>query len=236
MNEQGMIYIWLYALESRFKSLRRIPFDFLQRYARPFIARLPLLFQNMVVYPAALIEFLKHRKSWKSKGYKLKNSVHHKRDDWTPFYAHHESILSVIEWFQESGLEYRLLDTFKFNKILGRGMSHLGIRGIKNTDSYGSINTSLPKYIDCSDEVHLTKTAEIIAQLGKRKLALPVLKILKNNPFVESRVMKLFYQIIFQRAYAFFRYKYSDKYASYRLIELLKRRDNLELLIKKIED
>jgi SAM-dependent methyltransferase len=233
MNKQGMIYIWLYILEGRFYNLKRIPRDFLERYARPIIARLPLLLQNMIIYPAAIVHYFSERKALPT--FSFKNALHGQRDEWTPLYAHHLSIISVIEWFQEAGLTYKLMDTVKIKQIVGRGNRVLGIRGIKNNSENYSIDNSPCKYIDCSDENFLNKIAELIERFGKIKLSLLCLKIFKINPFFEYRTVKSVNRKILEIIHGRFLLKYDDKWAYYRLIELLLIRNNIELLIKKIE-
>ena len=136
MDDQGMIYIWLYARETKFTSLRHHLRDFLEIYVAPIIARFPKLMQDIIVYPIAIKRFLTFKKHSRLSDYEysFKNALHEERDTWTPRFAHVQSIIEVIEWFQEKGLEYRLLDTLKFKEVVGSSMRNLGIRGIKKSN------------------------------------------------------------------------------------------------------
>jgi|TARA_B100000315_G_scaffold133227_1_gene122724 SAM-dependent methyltransferase/uncharacterized protein YbaR (Trm112 family) len=154
MNDDGMIYIWLSVWERKFrrkkswmKTIKLMVRDFMEIYARPIVARVPLVLQDIIVYTLAIKRHWKLRKRLRKKKKnigkvsiqentpKFRNAVHEIRDFWTPLYVHHEAIIEVIEWFQEKGLEYRLIDTLKFKQLVGSPMRNLGIRGIKKTNS-----------------------------------------------------------------------------------------------------
>ena len=79
MQQEGMVYIWIYAHEIKFRSLKRFPHDFFESYARPVIARLPTLFQNIFVYPVALFHYLRFRSRLEK--YRFANAVHEVRDN-----------------------------------------------------------------------------------------------------------------------------------------------------------
>lgn len=230
MKEEGMIYIWIYAHEIKFRSLKRIPHDFLESYARPIIARLPAFFQNILVYAIALFHYLKFRSRLEK--YQFSNAVHEVRDNWTPLYAHHESIIKTIEWFQEEGLEYRLLDTVKYRELVGRRMySGFGIRGIESATASASDSKHLFRFIDSSTSEFLCEVSELFRTRKRRKLALFSLRLWRKYMTIGSQLLRLSIPVGFFLLNA----PKEHKWTAHRFCELLSTSENMDFLIRKLE-
>jgi|TARA_B100000315_G_scaffold196806_1_gene188061 uncharacterized protein YbaR (Trm112 family)/SAM-dependent methyltransferase len=230
MQEKGMAYIWIYAHEIKFRSLKRIPHDLLESYARPIIARLPILLQNLFVYPIALFHYLRFRSRLQK--YQFVNAVHEVRDNWTPLYAHHESIIRTIEWFQEEGLEYRLLDTVKYRQLVGRRMySGFGIRGIESATASASESKHLFRFIDSSTPDFLCEVSKLFRTRKRRKLAVFSLRLWRKYMTIGSQLLRLSIPV----GFFLLNTPKEHKWTAHRLCELLSTAENMDFLIRKLE-
>jgi hypothetical protein len=95
------------------------------------VARLPTFWQNMVVklLTRHYHSKYKHQGTLSREKFTIKDSEHAVRDRWTPLYAHRHTFKEVIEWFQDKGLDYKLIDTRAYQEKIGIPLTGIGIRG-----------------------------------------------------------------------------------------------------------
>ena len=130
-KEDGMIYIWVYALEDHNLG-RRAALKYATEYTvRPHIARLPDFWQNMVVKLLTLYWHRTYKKhGWLNREkWTRKDSEHSVRDGWTCLYAHRHSFKEVSMWFQEKGFRYQFVDARAYQERIGSPLLGIGIRG-----------------------------------------------------------------------------------------------------------
>ena len=129
-KDNGMIYIWLYALEDFDKNLRLRLSHIFETIFRERIARLPSFLQDMVVHMfAAEYHRRQKRVGYNREKWKYKNSLHMMRDRWTCRYAHRHSFHEVMCWFEEKGLQYQLVSSLAYQQRFGFPLIGIGIRG-----------------------------------------------------------------------------------------------------------
>jgi SAM-dependent methyltransferase len=132
MKDNGMIYIWLYALEDFATNVRMQISAIFEVLFRSKISKLPTFLQNIVVHLFAIEYHIRQ----KSKGYnrdkwKYKNSLHMVRDRWTCRYAYRHSFHEVMCWFTDQGYEYKLVDSAAYKRLFGFPLIGIGIRCVK---------------------------------------------------------------------------------------------------------
>jgi SAM-dependent methyltransferase/uncharacterized protein YbaR (Trm112 family) len=131
-KDEGLIYIWVYALEDSDYSIKG-RFDWIiEDIVRPRIAGAPDFWQNLIVRHLAR----RHLRRYKQYGgyskelWTMANSEHFIRDRWTALFAHRHSFIEVIRWFLDVGLQYRLIDPKKYYEYFNVSLIGIGIRGI----------------------------------------------------------------------------------------------------------
>ena len=129
--EDGVIYIWVYALEDDNLNRKASVLYLAETVFRPRIARAPDFWQNLAV---RMMTRYWHRKYTKygelgREKWTLKDSEHTVRDRFTCLYAYRHSFKEVIMWFQEKGLEYKLIDAKAYREKIGLAQTGIGIRG-----------------------------------------------------------------------------------------------------------
>lgn len=135
--EDGVIYIWVYALEDYVMSIRHQARYLSECLFRARIARLPEFCQNVVVKLLARRHYRRYvgQKYQKYGGrlnpekWTLKDSEHSVRDTWTALYAHRHSFKEVGVWFQEKGFRYEFIDPRAYLEKIGVPLIGIGIRG-----------------------------------------------------------------------------------------------------------
>jgi len=136
VNERGMIYIWVYALEDFGRNLRKRISYSMEMIFRPLLARLPGWLQAPWIHALAAWHFLEYRLAgFNRRKWRFKNSLHSVRDRWTCRYAHRHSFHDVMCWFQEQGLEIKLVDSLAYLKRFGFPLIGIGIRGVKKSSA-----------------------------------------------------------------------------------------------------
>jgi len=132
LKPDGMIYVWVYALEDFAKNLRLIRSHVFETLFRERISRLPSFLQNAVVNLFAL-EYHRRQRKWghNRDKWKYKNSLHMMRDRWTCRYAHRHSFHEVMSWFLEKGLDYQLVNSLAYQQRFGFPLIGIGIRGAR---------------------------------------------------------------------------------------------------------
>jgi len=130
-REDGVICIWLYAREDNDPATKGVKLYVLEDIMRPRIARLPDFWQNLVVKMLTRYWHRKYKRhGWLSREkWTLKDSEHTVRDRFTPLYAYLHSFKEVMLWFQEKGLDYKLIDTKAYEEKIGIPLTGIGIRG-----------------------------------------------------------------------------------------------------------
>jgi uncharacterized protein YbaR (Trm112 family)/SAM-dependent methyltransferase len=127
----GAIYIWLYAREDDNLTRKATVLYLAEEALRPRIARASDFWQNLSV---KLMTRYWHRK-YKQHGWlgrekwTMKDSEHTVRDRFTALYAYRHSFKEVIQWFQEKGLRYDLIDARAYRERIGIPLTGIGIRG-----------------------------------------------------------------------------------------------------------
>jgi SAM-dependent methyltransferase/uncharacterized protein YbaR (Trm112 family) len=131
-NDNGLIYIWVYALEDSDYSIKGRLDWIVEDIFRSRIAKAPDFWQNLIVRYLAK----RHLKRYKRAGgyskelWTLADSEHSMRDRWTALFAHRHSFIEVIRWFLDAGLEYRLIDPKKYFDYFNVSLIGIGIRGV----------------------------------------------------------------------------------------------------------
>jgi hypothetical protein len=130
-REDGVICIWLYAVEDNDPLTKGLKVYVLEDILRPRIARLPDFWQNLTVKMLTRYWHRKYKKhGWLSREkWTIKDSEHTVRDRFTPLYAYLHTFKEVILWFQEKGLDYRLIDARAYEEKIGIRLTGIGIRG-----------------------------------------------------------------------------------------------------------
>jgi SAM-dependent methyltransferase/uncharacterized protein YbaR (Trm112 family) len=134
-KEDGLIYIWVYALEDSDYSIKG-RFDWIvEDIVRPRIAGAPDFWQNLIVRYLARRHLKRYKKygGYSKELWTMANSEHFIRDRWTALFAHRHSFIEVIRWFLDVGLEYRLIDPKKYYEYFNVSLIGIGIRGISTT-------------------------------------------------------------------------------------------------------
>jgi ubiquinone/menaquinone biosynthesis C-methylase UbiE/uncharacterized protein YbaR (Trm112 family) len=127
----GVIYIWIYAMEDMDRTLATRIDWIREDIFRPRLATLPDFWQNLIVGYLAK----RHYKTYRASGgyskelWTLANSEHFIRDRWTALFAHRHSFNDVIGWFLASELEYRLIDPKRYYDHFKVPLIGIGIRG-----------------------------------------------------------------------------------------------------------
>jgi SAM-dependent methyltransferase/uncharacterized protein YbaR (Trm112 family) len=131
MHPDGAIYIWVYAHEDFDRgSIRTRLGHIMEIKFRPKIAALPGPLQDLVVHALAVPYHRNMKKAGPNRDkWKFKNSVHSMRDRWTCFFAHRHSFHEVICWFLEKNMDYRLVNSLKYRRLVGYDLIGIGIRG-----------------------------------------------------------------------------------------------------------
>ena len=129
--EDGVIYIWVYACEDEHVTRKTAIIYLAETVFRPRIARAPEFWQNLAV---RIMTRYWHRKYTKygelgREKWTLKDSEHTVRDRFTCLYAYRHAYKEVIMWFQEKGLEYKLIDAKAYKDRIGLSQTGIGIRG-----------------------------------------------------------------------------------------------------------
>jgi uncharacterized protein YbaR (Trm112 family)/SAM-dependent methyltransferase len=129
--DDGVVCIWVYAYEDYDNSRSAALWYVAEWTFRPTIARLPSFWQNMVVKTMAwhLGRQLRKGGMLNREKWTAKDVEHSARDRWTCLYAHRHSFKEVITWFQEKGLEYKLMDAKAYQEKIGIPLIGIGIRG-----------------------------------------------------------------------------------------------------------
>lgn len=129
--EDGVVVIWLYTHEDYVQGVKPQAVYLVESVFQHRVARLPDFWQNLVVRLLTRHMHYKYRKEGNlgRDKWTLKDSEHAVRDRWTPLYAHRHSFKEVIMWFQDKGLEYRLIDPRAYEERLGTPLTGVGIRG-----------------------------------------------------------------------------------------------------------
>jgi SAM-dependent methyltransferase/uncharacterized protein YbaR (Trm112 family) len=129
--EDGTICIWLYTHEDYVQGIKPQVVYLIENIFQHRVARLPDFWQNMVVKLLTRHMHYTYRKRGNlgRDKWTLKDSEHAVRDRWTPLYAYRHSFKEVIEWFQEKGLTYKLIDTKAYRERVGTDLTGIGIRG-----------------------------------------------------------------------------------------------------------
>lgn len=129
--EDGVITIWLYAREDNDPLTKGVKLYLLEDVLRPYIARAPDFWQNLIVKALTRYWHRKYKKhGWLSREkWTLKDSEHTVRDRFTPPYAYLHTFKEVILWYQEKGLDYRLIDAKAYEERIGIPLTGIGIRG-----------------------------------------------------------------------------------------------------------
>lgn len=131
-KKDGMIYIWVYALEDSDYSIKERLDWIREEIFRPRIATASDFWQNLIVRFLAR----RHYKVYSRYGgiskefWTVDNSEHFIRDRWTALFAHRHSFIAVIEWFLEQGFEYRLIDPKAYRDYFKTPLIGIGIRGV----------------------------------------------------------------------------------------------------------
>jgi SAM-dependent methyltransferase/uncharacterized protein YbaR (Trm112 family) len=131
-KQDGLIYIWVYALEDSDYS-RRGRLDWIvEDIARPRIAAAGDFWQNLIVRYLARRHFKVYKKAgvYSKDLWTMADSEHQMRDRWTAPFAHRHSFIEVIRWFLDTGLEYRLIDPKKYYDHFNVSLIGIGIRGV----------------------------------------------------------------------------------------------------------
>jgi SAM-dependent methyltransferase len=130
-REDGVVCIWVYTPEDYTHGVKAQAVYLVENVFQHRVARLPDFWQNLVVRLLTRHMHYKYRKA-QSLGHEkwtLKDSEHAVRDRWTPLYAHRHTFKEVITWFQEKGLEYKLIDPVAYEQRIGIPLTGVGIRG-----------------------------------------------------------------------------------------------------------
>ena len=129
--DDGTVCIWLYTHEDYVQGVKPQFVYLVENVFQHRVARLPDFWQNLVVKALT-----RHYHRWYQKHgplsrerFTLTDSEHAVRDRWTPLYAHRHTFKEVIEWFQEKGLDYKLIDTRAYQEKIGMPLTGIGIRG-----------------------------------------------------------------------------------------------------------
>ena len=137
VNEDGQLFIWVYALEDHLaakglKGLKRkIMYICENRFLRPTISRAPVWLRAAFIVVMSLATHPLYLRKWKRESWKLKNTNHSLRDWLTPRYAHRHSFNEVIEWFEEAGFTYELHSPANYRNLFGADLQGIGILGEK---------------------------------------------------------------------------------------------------------
>lgn len=135
--EDGVIYIWVYALEDYVAAINHQVNYLSECLFRPRIARLPDFWQDLFVKLMARRYYRRYvgQKYQKLGGrlnpelWTLKDSEHSVRDTWTALYAHRHSFKEVTTWFKDKGFLFELIDARAYNERIGTPLIGIGIRG-----------------------------------------------------------------------------------------------------------
>jgi ubiquinone/menaquinone biosynthesis C-methylase UbiE/uncharacterized protein YbaR (Trm112 family) len=131
-KDDGLIYVWIYALEDHDYSLKARREWMVEDIVRPHIAAAGDFWQNIIVRYLAR----RHYKQYKRAGgyskelWTIADSEHSMRDRWTALFAHRHSFTEIIRWFLDCGLEYRLIDPKKYYDHFKVPLIGIGIRGV----------------------------------------------------------------------------------------------------------
>ena len=129
--DDGVIYIWVYAIEDYTKDGQSIAMLVAEKFLRPRIALASDFWQNFAVKVLTRLQYrvdMRYGKLGRDK-WTLKDSEHSVRDRWTPLYAYRHSFKEVIMWFQEKGFAYELIDAKAFRERMGVALTGIGVRG-----------------------------------------------------------------------------------------------------------
>ena len=131
-KDDGLIYIWIYALEDSDYSIKGRLDWIVEAIFRPRIAAAGDFWQNRIVRHLAKrhLERYKRAGGYSKELWTMADSEHFMRDRWTALFAHRHSFIEVIRWFLDSGLEYRLIDPKKYYDHFNVSLIGIGIRGI----------------------------------------------------------------------------------------------------------
>jgi uncharacterized protein YbaR (Trm112 family)/SAM-dependent methyltransferase len=129
--EDGVIYIWVYAREDENITSKGAVLYLAETVFRPRLARAPDFWQNLGVKMLTRYWHRKYKKYGElgREKWTLKDSEHTVRDRFTCLYAYRHSFKEVAIWFQEKGLEYRLIDAKAYRERIGLAQTGIGIRG-----------------------------------------------------------------------------------------------------------
>lgn len=150
-TEDGVIYIWVYALEDFNKTANATGWYLVELFLRPRIARLRDRLQNLAV---KVLTHLQYRYVDRRPGafgfekWTWKDSEHLARDRWTPLFAHRHSFKELMMWFEDKGLIHKFIDGKSYGQTIGMPLTGIGIRGAPQ--SYfaklaENINTEVPE-------------------------------------------------------------------------------------------
>jgi SAM-dependent methyltransferase len=131
-KDDGLIYIWVYALEDSDYSIKGRLDWIVEDIVRPRIAAAGDFWQNLIVRYLARRHFKRYKKAggYSKELWTMADSEHSMRDRWTALFAHRHSFIEVIRWILDSGLEYRLIDPKKYYDHFNVSLIGVGIRGI----------------------------------------------------------------------------------------------------------
>ena len=139
------LFIWVYALEDHlyFKNKRFDNITYFAKYylsrcffaseilIRPWLSRSPGVLRDFVIFIMSVFlhPVFKSRVLHKDK-WKLNNTQHGLRDQYTPMYAYRHSINEVVEWFEDNSFEIidfqspkQHLEYFSGKRIHGIGLT-----------------------------------------------------------------------------------------------------------------
>jgi len=131
-KEDGLIYIWVYALEDSDYSIKGRLDWIVENISRPRIANAPDFWQNLIVRYLAKRHLRRYKRAggYSKELWTMADSEHSMRDRWTALFAHRHSFIEVIRWFLDVGLEYRLIDPKEYYEYFNVSLIGIGIRGV----------------------------------------------------------------------------------------------------------
>jgi len=139
VNEEGSIFIWVYAWEDSFgiKGIRgllvHIYWFVSHRIFRPILSRSPAFIRNPIIYLISAIyhPFVKNRGINKNREWKFENTLHGIRDMFTPMYADRLRFNEVLTWFENKNYKIQVQSPLTYEKLFKHRLLGIGYLGRK---------------------------------------------------------------------------------------------------------
>ena len=132
MKDDGMLLVWVYSTEDFGEDIPRVLLRLRELLVRPTLSRMPMWIQNPIMYGFALLQYPYDKQTVPNPHqWKLKNTLGHLRDRYTPVYAHRHLASHPYQWLDEIGMDGRDIDQMKFKNTVGFWHFGITVRGTK---------------------------------------------------------------------------------------------------------